>query len=1348
MATTIPIWVPPQTPADTLNGQRTANETQETVAAAGSVIPVIYGEQWVGGRIFACDYTSGTWTVGALFCLGEIDSFVTLHLDGAAPVSGVLVDYYTGTTSQTANAKLAAAIAGYADTLVVSSPNGNIGVAYVVVQFTDAHYKNWPSITARIKGRKVYSVSENWLRSSEQLDLTSYWTRSQLTTVSANAGVAPDGTTTADRIVPNATSSVSHYITGTSQTSVSLGQRVTASIYVKRDTGPRYFRILTQTAYFAKASMYFDLDTGSVSNPASTRAESAGMRDVGNGWWRIWAVYVCTTSASAPTFSFAPMNTASATAWTGDTVSGPLVWGAQLEVSGALGVYSATTTTATAPAWSDNPALCLRDLIRNRQFGAGEDTDDLAFLTVANECDALVSIEKRRLLGITLDSARSISEWINTLATYAGAWVWKRGDVWTTKADRPALLYTFDSDTESFTGQFATLTQSGGVLVVTGTATDMAIYRASIILNGAQNYTIRARIRRTAGSSGWDGNAYWVTSRHSTDTYHRATAADPAVANNTWTVVEWTLTTATGGGEVSDVLITQIRLDLWNGAASEVWEVDWISIGIRKIDGSNIVAGSVKTSVADSAQVPTVMVASYTDTSVSPWRTRDASPVSLSGVATGAVEWRESAISLPGVTRYSQAIREANERLLKLQHNAQVEFTMFDEGMALEPGDVVSLIHTFAGTGSAAENDSSTLFRVIGVRSSAPGRFTATAVGYSATDYDNTEASVTWGASPAVVGRAAGAVIGVNFYDSAGNPLSDAAVLNSSQLWSDVTGGGKPADNATANTLGSGLFSARPAGADGDFYYATDTGILYQKISGVWISSSTANVVGSGLLASRPTGVNGDFYYATDTLTLYQKVAGSWVAGPTYGATWGNDASNITGLGGDGINIVQPRFAGAWGRSDPDGKLPVFQQNGISACGVYSSDGVSGPTAGYYGLTALKVATLSTGTRRVYFATAINDYNIAIPAGCKWLVQAKVWSTIAGDAKVGLRDNVSNTYRAVTRTIAAGEVQAWQSLAGVVDMSTGTGSTATAANIALEFLAGPGYCWFDALMIEKQVGPSTTPSPWRMPPTSQAYGSLVSATAVAPGTLQAGMALDQGDGTSRQLLSGLLQGTCKDGDAITFSPAFSDIPTVTFSPGAFTAVTGLTAPYSIKCEAKSLTASGFTASIRAVEQSGTQTLVTDTGGATGATYDYEMDKSTSTQAYDDKYIFTFNITIKNGEPEYGIYSPGNAKVNLYVALSSGVWTKVGNITVFGTAGASATTAVTGVVATSNVIDGLGQHAGKEFAIDRGADLYGGSVITAFSSVKYYTATAPTEVSATSATSAGVPYTVIGTVAGT
>jgi predicted phage tail protein len=48
------------------------------------------------------------------------------------------------------------------------------------------------------------------------------------------------------------------------------------------------------------------------------------------------------------------------------------------------------------------------------------------------------------------------------------------------------------------------------------------------------------------------------------------------------------------------------------------------------------------------------------------------------------------------------------------------------------------------------------------------------------------------------------------------------------------------------------------------------------KLTGI-ATGATKNIITSGVFASRPTGADGDFYFATDTNHLWQKVSGSWV---------------------------------------------------------------------------------------------------------------------------------------------------------------------------------------------------------------------------------------------------------------------------------------------------------------------------------------------------------------------------------------------------------------------------------------------------------------------------------------
>lgn len=143
-------------PAFTFGKQSSLAEIRASGSARGAAIPIAYGQVQLGGLIFAIDNTAGTWTVGVAFCLGEIDGFETLLINGEAPAAGVTVNYYTGTTAQTADPLLAAAITGYADTLVYSTPQGSIGIAYAVIQYT-TQYDNWPTFVAEVRGKKVWN---------------------------------------------------------------------------------------------------------------------------------------------------------------------------------------------------------------------------------------------------------------------------------------------------------------------------------------------------------------------------------------------------------------------------------------------------------------------------------------------------------------------------------------------------------------------------------------------------------------------------------------------------------------------------------------------------------------------------------------------------------------------------------------------------------------------------------------------------------------------------------------------------------------------------------------------------------------------------------------------------------------------------------------------------------------------------------------------------------------------------------------------------------------------------------------------------------------------------------------
>jgi hypothetical protein len=121
------------------------------------------------------------------------------------------------------------------------------------------------------------------------------------------------------------------------------------------------------------------------------------------------------------------------------------------------------------------------------------------------------------------------------------------------------------------------------------------------------------------------------------------------------------------------------------------------------------------------------MTVTYTDTSVLPYKSATA-VVKAAGVDAGTTPRRESQVSLPGINRYSQAVREATERLNKLLLNdLSFNLGVFDERLDLEVGDIVAVTHPI---GLSAK-----LMRVLGL-SGEYGRYNLALVEYDPAVYD------------------------------------------------------------------------------------------------------------------------------------------------------------------------------------------------------------------------------------------------------------------------------------------------------------------------------------------------------------------------------------------------------------------------------------------------------------------------------------------------------------------------------------------------------------------------------------------------------------------------------------
>jgi hypothetical protein len=158
---------------------------------------------------------------------------------------------------------------------------------------------------------------------SENINATDYSQNVEIT-ISSNAGTAPDGATTADKIVPTAVSNYHAIRTGKATPN---GYDI-ISCFVKA-SGYNY----VQLASWADPGNYvnFDLTDGTLGTVAT--ATVYGIQSYGNGWYRIWA----NVQASGTGLVGIQVVTSKTAEWaqsfSGNGTDGVLVWGVQIEAA-------------------------------------------------------------------------------------------------------------------------------------------------------------------------------------------------------------------------------------------------------------------------------------------------------------------------------------------------------------------------------------------------------------------------------------------------------------------------------------------------------------------------------------------------------------------------------------------------------------------------------------------------------------------------------------------------------------------------------------------------------------------------------------------------------------------------------------------------------------------------------------------------------------------------------------------------------------------------------------------------------------------------------------------------------
>lgn len=198
----------------------------------------------------------------------------------------------------------------------------------------------------------------NLLTYTEQFDNAVWRVNTPHTVVATNVVVAPDGTTTADKLICGSGGSNQYSLVSITVQDIEY----TFSVYAKSAGEGRYLGLIGFGLSDAGEAPVFNLDAGTVDVPVTTTIfKSASISSVGAGWYRCSVTLVSSAGATLVGFGVCNSttdNTISGYNYVGDNTSGVYIWGAQLERSSSATSYQKITDGVQDYLTADpNPVL-------------------------------------------------------------------------------------------------------------------------------------------------------------------------------------------------------------------------------------------------------------------------------------------------------------------------------------------------------------------------------------------------------------------------------------------------------------------------------------------------------------------------------------------------------------------------------------------------------------------------------------------------------------------------------------------------------------------------------------------------------------------------------------------------------------------------------------------------------------------------------------------------------------------------------------------------------------------------------------------------------------------------------
>ena len=169
--------------------------------------------------------------------------------------------------------------------------------------------------------------------------------------VQQNVAISPAGTLTADRLTDDAAGPTSHYVYETTPLGVSVGSTVYTVSFFAKASGRSELQSYDNNQT-TSANVTVNLASGTITSGTGV------IKSCGDGWYRI--SYQATADLSTSSVVRILMKDGGSSSYTGDSYSGILIWGLQIEIGSAPSSLI-STSGATATRAADSCSVATAD---------------------------------------------------------------------------------------------------------------------------------------------------------------------------------------------------------------------------------------------------------------------------------------------------------------------------------------------------------------------------------------------------------------------------------------------------------------------------------------------------------------------------------------------------------------------------------------------------------------------------------------------------------------------------------------------------------------------------------------------------------------------------------------------------------------------------------------------------------------------------------------------------------------------------------------------------------------------------------------------------------------------------